>query len=80
MGVVYFGDVCDCIISLLLENVYFEDLLLKYEFLNEFGKGFYGVVYKVWDLLMLEFVVVKVIFLIEGEEGYEEICGEIGML
>lgn len=66
--------------SLLQENVPFEDPSLKYELLNELGKGSYGAVYKARDLVTSELVAVKVISLTEGEEGYEEIRGEIGML
>lgn len=73
------GDVRDRT-SLLQENVAFEDPSLKYELLNELGKGSYGAVYKARDLLTSELVAVKVISLTEGEEGYEEIRGEIGML
>jgi serine/threonine protein kinase len=44
------------------------------------GKGSYGSVYKARDLKTSEIVAVKVISLTEGEEGYEEIRGEIEML
>ncbi|KAL1218486.1 Serine/threonine-protein kinase 1 [Cardamine amara subsp. amara] len=57
-----------------------EDPTTKYEFLNELGKGSYGSVYKARDLKTSEIVAVKVISLTEGEEGYEEIRGEIEML
>ncbi|AEE34897.1 putative protein kinase STE-STE20-Pl family [Arabidopsis thaliana] len=43
-------------------------------------KGSYGSVYKARDLKTSEIVAVKVISLTEGEEGYEEIRGEIEML
>lgn len=66
--------------SLLQESVLFEDPSLKYELLNELGKGSYGAVYKARDLRTSELVAVKVISLAEGEEGYEEIRGEIEML
>jgi len=74
------SDVRDRTTSPLPENVAFEDPSLKYELLNELGKGSYGAVYKARDLLTSELVAVKVISLTEGEEGYEEIRGEIGML
>lgn len=74
------SDVRDRTTSPLQENVAFEDPSLKYELLNELGKGSYGAVYKARDLLTSELVAVKVISLTEGEEGYEEIRGEIGML
>ncbi|XP_030956874.1 serine/threonine-protein kinase dst1-like [Quercus lobata] len=57
-----------------------EDVSTKYELLNELGKGSYGAVYKARDLRTSELVAIKVISLSEGEEGYEEICGEIEML
>ncbi|KAF3520161.1 hypothetical protein DY000_02063413 [Brassica cretica] len=57
-----------------------EDPTTKYEFLNELGKGSYGSVYKARDLKTSEIVAIKVISLTEGEEGYEEIRGEIEML
>jgi len=65
---------------MLQEKVTFEDPSLKYELLNELGKGSYGAVYKARDLRTSELVAVKVISLAEGEEGYEEIRGEIEML
>ncbi|KAK4598857.1 hypothetical protein RGQ29_016058 [Quercus rubra] len=57
-----------------------EDVSTKYELLNELGKGSYGAVYKARDLRTSELVAIKVISLSEGEEGYDEICGEIEML
>ncbi|XP_030956875.1 serine/threonine-protein kinase dst1-like [Quercus lobata] len=57
-----------------------EDPSTKYELLNELGKGSYGVVYKARDIRTLELVAVKVISLSEGDEGYDEICGEIETL
>ncbi|KAK9750624.1 hypothetical protein RND81_02G208900 [Saponaria officinalis] len=57
-----------------------EDPFLKYELLHELGKGSYGSVYKARDLKTSEMVAIKVISLAEGEEGYEEIRGEIEML
>ncbi|XP_031479622.1 serine/threonine-protein kinase 1 isoform X2 [Nymphaea colorata] len=57
-----------------------EDPSTKYELLNELGKGSYGAVYKARDLKTSELVAIKVISLSEGEEGYEEIRGEIEML
>ncbi|CAM8950465.1 unnamed protein product [Rhodiola kirilowii] len=57
-----------------------EDPSTKYEMLNELGKGSYGSVYKARDLKTSELVAIKVISLSEGEEGYEEIRGEIEML
>ncbi|ESQ28328.1 hypothetical protein EUTSA_v10018124mg [Eutrema salsugineum] len=64
----------------LPESITREDPTTKYEFLNELGKGSYGSVYKARDLKTSEIVAVKVISLTEGEEGYEEIRGEIEML
>ncbi|KAM3707003.1 hypothetical protein ACB098_03G192300 [Castanea mollissima] len=57
-----------------------EDVSTKYELLNELGKGSYGAVYRARDLRTSELVAIKAISLSEGEEGYEEICGEIEML
>ncbi|XP_021756630.1 serine/threonine-protein kinase PAK 1-like isoform X2 [Chenopodium quinoa] len=57
-----------------------EDPSTKYELLHELGKGSYGAVYKARDLKTSELVAIKVISLSEGEEGYEEIRGEIEML
>ncbi|RVW42178.1 Serine/threonine-protein kinase dst1 [Vitis vinifera] len=57
-----------------------EDPSTKYELLNELGKGSYGAVYKARDIRTSELVAIKVISLCEGEEGYEEIRGEIEML
>ncbi|KAK6921891.1 Protein kinase domain [Dillenia turbinata] len=57
-----------------------EDPTTKYELLNELGKGSYGAVYKARDIKTSELVAIKVISLCEGEEGYEEIRGEIEML
>ncbi|KAI8539399.1 hypothetical protein RHMOL_Rhmol09G0180100 [Rhododendron molle] len=57
-----------------------EDPSTKYELLNELGKGSYGAVYKARDIKTSELVAIKVISLSEGEEGYEEIRGEIEML
>ncbi|CAN8239018.1 unnamed protein product [Cochlearia groenlandica] len=67
-------------ITSLPESIIREDPTTKYEFLNELGKGSYGSVYKARDLKTSEIVAVKVISLTEGEEGYEEIRGEIEML
>ncbi|VVA94572.1 unnamed protein product [Arabis nemorensis] len=64
----------------LPDSITREDPTTKYEFLNELGKGSYGSVYKARDLKTSEIVAVKVISLTEGEEGYEEIRGEIEML
>ncbi|XWS23083.1 hypothetical protein CRYUN_Cryun29cG0091100 [Craigia yunnanensis] len=44
------------------------------------GKGSYGAVYKARDIRNSELVAIKVISFSEGEEGYEEIRGEIEML
>lgn len=74
------SDVRDRTTSPLAEDVAFENPSLKYELLNELGKGSYGAVYKARDRVTSELVAVKVISLTEGEEGYEEIRGEIGML
>ncbi|GER43811.1 protein kinase superfamily protein [Striga asiatica] len=57
-----------------------EDPSTKYELLHELGKGSYGAVYKARDVRTSELVAIKVISLSEGEEGYEEIRGEIEML
>ncbi|KAK4430094.1 Serine/threonine-protein kinase dst1 [Sesamum alatum] len=57
-----------------------EDPSTKYELLHELGKGSYGAVYKARDIRTSELVAIKVISLSEGEEGYEEIRGEIEML
>ncbi|KAL8533613.1 hypothetical protein ACS0TY_009859 [Phlomoides rotata] len=57
-----------------------EDPFTKYELLHELGKGSYGAVYKARDIKTSELVAIKVISLTEGEEGYEEIRGEIEML
>lgn len=67
-------------ISPVHENVIREDPCLKYELLDELGKGSYGAVYKARDLKTSELVAIKVISLSEGEEGYEDIRGEIEML
>ncbi|XP_076917285.1 serine/threonine-protein kinase 1-like isoform X2 [Bidens hawaiensis] len=64
----------------IAESVTREDPSTKYELLHELGKGSYGSVYKARDLQTSEMVAVKVISLSEGEEGYEEIRGEIEML
>ncbi|XP_047307846.1 serine/threonine-protein kinase dst2 [Impatiens glandulifera] len=66
--------------SSIPESVTREDPSIKYELLNELGKGSYGAVYKARDLHTSEMVAIKVISLTEGEEGYEEIRGEIEML
>lgn len=57
-----------------------EDPSTKYELLHELGKGSYGAVYKARDIKTSELVAIKLISLVEGEEGYEEIRGEIEML
>ncbi|XP_072951482.1 serine/threonine-protein kinase 1 [Typha angustifolia] len=67
-------------VSSLSENVAREDPSTKYELLHELGKGSYGAVYKARDLKTSELVAVKVISLTEGEEGYDDIRGEIEML
>ncbi|KAF7827962.1 serine/threonine-protein kinase dst1 isoform X1 [Senna tora] len=66
--------------SSIPESVTREDPTNKYELLNELGKGSYGSVYKARDLKTSELVAIKIISLSEGEEGYEEIRGEIEML
>ncbi|XP_047962489.1 serine/threonine-protein kinase dst1 [Salvia hispanica] len=66
--------------SSIAECIAREDPSTKYELLHELGKGSYGAVYKARDLRTSELVAVKVISLSEGEEGYEEIRGEIEML
>ncbi|KAG2706930.1 hypothetical protein I3760_05G125400 [Carya illinoinensis] len=66
--------------SSIPESVTREDPTTKYELLNELGKGSYGAVYKARDIRTSELVAIKVISLCEGEEGYEEIRGEIEML
>ncbi|GAV69345.1 Pkinase domain-containing protein [Cephalotus follicularis] len=66
--------------SSLPDSVTREDPTTKYELLNELGKGSYGAVYKARDIRTSELVAIKVISLSEGEEGYEEIRGEIEML
>ncbi|KAH7849471.1 hypothetical protein Vadar_018324 [Vaccinium darrowii] len=66
--------------SSIPECVTREDPSTKYELLNELGKGSYGAVYKARDINTSELVAIKVISLSEGEEGYEEIRGEIEML
>ncbi|XP_010923631.1 serine/threonine-protein kinase 1 [Elaeis guineensis] len=67
-------------VSSVPDSVAKEDPSTKYELLHELGKGSYGAVYKARDLKTSELVAVKVISLTEGEEGYEEIRGEIEML
>eukprot|EP00252_Welwitschia_mirabilis_P020642 TRINITY_DN5098_c0_g1_i1.p1 TRINITY_DN5098_c0_g1~~TRINITY_DN5098_c0_g1_i1.p1 ORF type:complete len:845 (-),score=180.37 TRINITY_DN5098_c0_g1_i1:386-2920(-) len=62
------------------DDVIREDPSTKYELLNELGKGSYGAVYKARDLRTSELVAIKMISLSEGEEGYDEIRGEIEML
>nr|XP_043611341.1 serine/threonine-protein kinase dst1 [Erigeron canadensis] len=64
----------------ITDSVTREDPSTKYELLHELGKGSYGSVYKARDLKTSEMVAIKVISLSEGEEGYEEIRGEIEML
>ncbi|GMH15259.1 hypothetical protein Nepgr_017100 [Nepenthes gracilis] len=66
--------------SSIPESLTKEDPNTKYELLNELGKGSYGAVYKARDIKTSELVAIKVISLVEGEEGYEEIRGEIEML
>ncbi|KAJ4800923.1 Serine/threonine-protein kinase dst1 [Rhynchospora pubera] len=67
-------------VSSVPDNVTREDPSTKYELLDELGKGSYGAVYKARDIRTQELVAVKVISLTEGEEGYEDIRGEIEML
>nr|GMD77231.1 serine/threonine-protein kinase dst1 [Ipomoea batatas] len=62
------------------EGVIREDPTTKYEIYHELGKGSYGAVYKARDLKTSEMVAIKVISLSEGEEGYDDILGEIEML
>lgn len=64
----------------IADSITREDPSTKYELLHELGKGSYGSVYKARDLKTSEMVAIKVISLSEGEEGYEEIRGEIEML
>ncbi|KAI3696320.1 hypothetical protein L1987_79332 [Smallanthus sonchifolius] len=64
----------------IADSITREDPSTKYELLHELGKGSYGSVYKARDLQTSEMVAIKVISLSEGEEGYEEIRGEIEML
>ncbi|XP_073140419.1 serine/threonine-protein kinase 1 [Henckelia pumila] len=66
--------------SSIPESMTREDPSTKYELLHELGKGSYGAVYKARDLRTSELVAIKVISLSEGEEGYDEIRGEIEML
>ncbi|CAI9761807.1 unnamed protein product [Fraxinus pennsylvanica] len=66
--------------SSIPDSVIREDPFTKYELLHELGKGSYGAVYKARDVRTSELVAIKVISLSEGEEGYEEIRGEIEML
>ncbi|KAF5752042.1 serine/threonine-protein kinase 4 B isoform X2 [Tripterygium wilfordii] len=66
--------------SSIPESITREDPTTKYELLNELGKGSYGSVYKARDIRTSEMVAVKIIPLCEGEDGYEEIRGEIEML
>ncbi|XP_073294178.1 serine/threonine-protein kinase 1-like isoform X1 [Primulina huaijiensis] len=66
--------------SSIPESMTREDPSTKYELLHELGKGSYGAVYKARDVRTSELVAIKVISLSEGEEGYEEIRGEIEML
>ncbi|TVU44971.1 hypothetical protein EJB05_04436 [Eragrostis curvula] len=67
-------------VSSVPESITREDPSTKYELLHELGKGSYGAVYKARDLRTQELVAVKIISLTEGEEGYEDIRGEIEML
>ncbi|XP_030547123.1 serine/threonine-protein kinase 3/4 isoform X2 [Rhodamnia argentea] len=66
--------------SSMPESITREDPTSKYDLLSELGKGSYGAVYKARDRRTSELVAIKVISLSEGEEGYEEIRGEIEML
>lgn len=66
--------------SSIPESVTKEDPNSRYELLHELGKGSYGAVYKARDTRTSELVAIKVISLTEGEEGYEDIRGEIEML
>ncbi|KAM1082197.1 hypothetical protein ACFX13_021230 [Malus domestica] len=66
--------------SSIPDSITREDPTVKYELLNELGKGSYGEVYKARDIKTSELVAIKVISLSQEEEGYEEICGEIEML
>ncbi|PUZ36976.1 hypothetical protein GQ55_9G081000 [Panicum hallii var. hallii] len=67
-------------VSSVPDSITREDPSTKYELLHELGKGSYGAVYKARDLRTQELVAVKIISLTEGEEGYEDIRGEIEML
>ncbi|OEL15005.1 Serine/threonine-protein kinase dst1 [Dichanthelium oligosanthes] len=67
-------------VSSMPDSITREDPSTKYELLHELGKGSYGAVYKARDLRTQELVAVKIISLTEGEEGYEDIRGEIEML
>ncbi|KAE8663913.1 Serine/threonine-protein kinase 4 [Hibiscus syriacus] len=67
-------------LSSIPDSVTREDPCTKYELLNELGKGSYGAVYKARDIKTSELVAIKVLSLSEGEQGYEEIRGEIEML
>ncbi|MQM12329.1 hypothetical protein Taro_045247 [Colocasia esculenta] len=72
-------------VSSVPDSITREDPSTKYELLHELGKngpgkGSYGAVYKARDVKTSELVAIKVISLTEGEEGYEEIRGEIEML
>ncbi|KAF8021387.1 hypothetical protein BT93_G1735 [Corymbia citriodora subsp. variegata] len=66
--------------SSMPDSITREDPTTKYDVLSELGKGSYGAVYKARDRRTSELVAIKVISLCEGEEGYEEIRGEIEML
>ncbi|CAA7393411.1 unnamed protein product [Spirodela intermedia] len=67
-------------VSSVPDSITKEDPTAKYDLLHELGKGSYGAVYKARDIKTSELVAIKVISLSEGEEGYEEIRGEIEML